>query len=916
MNRLLSKLVNPSVRCLKCFMFTVIAGVILGFCAPLQAYTLQNLTQYVNPFCGTAGGGNAAFLYPGAVAPFGMVQWSPDTSQNPSGYQYSDTQVHGFSLTHGSGGGCNYGSDFSFMPILGTVNSSPYSSSNYSHLNTSYFANITGGSQHANPGYYSMQFNGITTELTATTRTGFGRFTYPSGNTASMLINLGGDTNGTINASIQINPGGNEISGWTQMSGMCGTAPGIMYFDVVFDHSFSSYGVWNGSTYYANGQTTTGASSGAAFSFNLSGGGVVLAHTALSSVSVANARANLAAESPGSSFNNNGFNAEVTAANNAWNAYLNEIQVSGGSAADTQTFYTMMYRTLLAPNVVSDVNGQYMGFDGSVHTLSGRTQYGWYSGWDIYRNECQFLAMIDPVRASDMAQSLVQDAADCGAMPRWADTFGDGGLMLGDCSTPIIGDMYAFGARSFDTASALADMKRAALTPNVQARNGTYERPNESSFLSLGYVPSGPTQGGYAPVCMTLEYCIDDYALAQFANAIGSTGDYLPSMQRAQNWRNLYNSSTGYIQMRDSNGAWSSGFPTYNGSAFADGDVYQYVWAVPFNLSSLFNSMGGASTALSRLNNFFTQINDSDTSNGQYAFMGNEPCAATPWIYTSLGQPYKASSTVRQIMTQLFNASSNGYPGNDDFGAESSWYVWAALGMYPAIPGSDVLVLHGPLFPQATLNLQHGTITITGSGASDSAPYVQSLSVNGQSSNASWIHFANFVNGGTLSYSMGASANTGWGTSSLPPSDTDGMTVTGIAGTHLIVNHANGLAIDNGSTTTQGAGVIQWGPNGGSAQKWTFTQNSDTSWNIVNQFSGQSLDVPGGSTTNGTQIIQWGANGGDNQRWWVDIQPSGSYKIWNKANSLALDDDNMTGNGSPLIQWTWNGGNNQLWNLQ
>ena len=900
---------------LKIAMCLLVLEAILVLPQPLLAYTTQNLTQYVNPFCGTAGGGDAASLYPGAVSPFGMVQWSPDTSQNPGGYLYSDTQVHGFSLTHGSGGGCNYGSDFGFMPILGTVNSSPYSSSNYSHLNTSYFANITSGSQHASPGYYSMQFNGITTELTATTRTGFGRFTYPSGQTSSMLINMGGDANGTINASIQINPSGNEISGWTQMSGMCGTAPGVMYFDVVFDHSFSSYGVWNGSTYYANGQTTTGAYSGAAISFNTSGG-VVLAHTALSSVSVANAQANLAAESPASSFNNNGFNAAVTAANNAWNAYLNEIQVSGGSAADTQTFYTMMYRTLLAPNVVSDVNGQYMGFDYNVHTLSNRTQYGWYSGWDIYRNECQFLAMIDSVRASDMAQSLVQDAADCGAMPRWADTFGDGGIMLGDCSTPIIADMYSFGARSFDTATALADMKKAALTPNVEATNGTYERPDESSYLSLGYVPSGATQGGYAPVCMTLEYCIDDYALGQFANAIGSTGDYLPSMQRAQNWRNLFNSSTGYIQLRDPNGAWTSGFPQYSVSAYADGDAYQYAWAVPFNLSSLFNSMGGTQNALNRLNNFFTQINDSDTSSGQYAFMGNEPCAATPWIYTSLGQPYMASSTVRQIMTQLFNSSSNGYPGNDDFGHESSWYVWAALGMYPAIPGSDVLVLHGPLFPQATLNLLHGTVTITGSGASDSTPYVQSLSVNGQSSNASWIHFANFVNGGTLSYSMGSSANTGWGTSSLPPSDMDGMSATGIAGTHPIVNEANGLAIDNGSSTTEDSGVMQWGPNGGTQQQWTFTQNSDMSWNLVNGYSGQLLDDPGGNTTNGTQMIQWPQNNGSNQHWWVDAQSDGSYRIWNVFSSLTLDDDSMSANGTPLIEWDWLNGSNQKWYLK
>ncbi len=889
-----------------------VAGLAIGLALSFHAHS-QNLTQYVSPFCGTQNDGNT---FPGAVVPFGMVQWSPDTTTKwPSGYRYTDTQIRGFGLLHASGAGCNYGGDFGFLPVMGNVGSSPYNSANFWRLNSSYSSTITGGSQHANPGYYSVQFsNGIKTELTATTRTGFGRFTYPSGNSASMLINMAGDNNGTIDASIQINPNGREISGWTRMSSMCGTAPGVTYFHVVFDRSFTAYGVWNGTTLSANGTGTTGANTGAYVTFNLPGGGVVLARTALSHVSVANAQANLASESPSGSFNSAGFNTMQANADTTWNNYLNKIQVSGGSAADTQTFYTAMYHSLLSPSVVSDVNRQYIGFGGTVRTLpAGRTQYGWFSGWDIYRNECQFIAMMDPVRASDMAQSLVQDAQDGGTMPRWSGAFGDGGIMVGDCSTPIIAGMYAFGARSFDTTAALTAMEKAATVPNLQANNGVYERPAVNDYLIKGFVAANPGQGGYGPVSMTLEYCIDDFAMARLANAVGDTGKYSRAMKRAQNWRNLYNASSGYLQMRDSNAQWSAGFPTYSGKGYVEGTAYQYVWNVPFNLATLINLMGGASNAAGRLDDFFTQINNSDTTGSHYAFMGNEPCAATPWVYHYVGQPYKTSSVVRRCVTQLYSPASNGLPGNDDLGQTSSWYVWAALGMYPAIAGDDLLTLHGPLFPQAILHLANGNVTITGNGAGPNAPYVQSHSVNGQSSNAAWIRYSSIANGGTLAYNMGAGANTGWGASNPPPSYTDGMA---IAGPHAIVSKQNGIVVDNNGSTVPQSAVVLRGASGGQVQRWSFTQNADTSWNIISLFSGQALDVPGGSTENGITLDQWGYTGGSNQRWWVDQQADGSYKIWNVNSSAALDNSSSSVNGHPLIQWGWSGGDQQRWFIQ
>ena len=757
----------------------------MGLCLPLRAYPLQNLTTNVNLFCGTAGGGNAADLFPGAVVPFGMIQWSPDTTNHwPSCYLYSDTQIHGFGLTHASGAGCNYGGDLGFTPFLGSVASSPYDSTYYCHLNASYFSTFSHANEFASPGYYSVQFtNGVRTELTTTTRTGFGRFTYPSGNTASMLINAGGDGNGTINASIQINAAGNEVSGWTQMPGMCGTASATLYFDVVFDRAFTAYGTWNGGTLAAMGTSAAGANTGVYLSFNLPSGGVVLARTAVSYVSVANAQANLAAENPVSGFTSVGFDAMTNAATTNWNGFLNKIQVSGGAVADTKTFYTMLYHCLIAPEVVSDANGQYRGFDGIVHTLSvGHSKYEWFSGWDIYRSECQLIALMDPDRASDMAQSLVLDSQEGGAMPRWSIAVADSAIMLGDPATPIIAGMYAFGATNFNTSAALAAMAKAATNPITKAKNGVIERDANRDYLNLGFVPEYQI-GSYACAAMTLEYCSADFALARFAKAIGDTDNYTSGMNRAQNWRNLYNTTSGYFQMRRSYGLWSPGFisnaSTYDGyNLWAEGTGSQYIWMVPFNLGSLVSFMGGPQAASARLDTFFTQINDNNTGSGQYAYLGNEPCAATPWVYHYVGQPYKASSVVRRAVTQLFSTSTSGLPGNDDLGQMSAWYVWAVLGMYPELPGDDVLVLHGPLFPQAVLHLANGDVTITGTGAAANAPYVQSLTVNGQPSSAAWVRFTNIANGGTLAYVMGTTANTNWGSNPLsaPPSYTDGMT--------------------------------------------------------------------------------------------------------------------------------------------
>lgn len=746
---------------------------------------IQNLVQYAKPMCGTgtargtAAGANDTF--PGATVPFGMIQWSPDTEagRHMGGYSDTDTHISDFSVDHISGAGCGYGEDFAMMPILGGLLSSPPSNRRafatlFSHTN-----------EVVKPGYYAVTFdNGIKAELTTTMRSGFGRFTYPGQAAATMVFNAASAVNGVAASGINVNPASREISGWAIGGHFCSSREvRMIYFYAVFDHPFSSFGAWSDGVLRQGATNGTGTASGALVTFDTSRSRTVLAKVGISYVSVANAEANVAAENPVSAFTSGDFDRVMAAASDTWNSWLNRIQVSGGTREDLETFYSMFYHTLLGPTVCSDANGDYMGYDGQVHNTGGRVQYGVYSGWDIYRSECQFLAMIAPEEASDMAQALLVDYQQGGTFPRWGVISEDSGVMMGDPAAAMIADFYAFGATHFDTQAVLAGLVRAATDPSVRAeRSKTNERDALADYLKLGYVPEHQ-QGGYGSVSMTLEYASADFALAQFARSLGDASDYAVLMQHAQNWRNLYNPETGYLQMRRADGSWAPGFANNIGrydkdTAYVEGTAGQYLWMVPFNLKTLAEMMGGPDAAAKRLDAFFTRLNVGDRGeNAWMAWLGNEPCLETPWIYDFLGQPYKTQSTVRRAMMELYSSGNTAYPGNDDVGEMSSWYIFGALGMYPELPGSDVLVLGSPLFPRAVLHLQSGDVTIIGHGAKREAPYVQSLTVNGQAWNKPWIRFSDIFNGGKLVYDLSSIPNAKWGSNpaDAPPSDTDGL---------------------------------------------------------------------------------------------------------------------------------------------
>ena len=438
-------------------------------------------TALVDPFVGTGTGGavvGPVDMFPGAAAPFGMLDWSPDTPSRPSsgGYNYADSSTIGLSVTHASGAGCGIQGDLPILPTVGPLGTDPTKTTEpFSHADET-----------AHPGSYSTTLgtgsDQIGVNVAATTRTGIGQFTYPAGTSANMLFKVGDSQAFVQDATVSI-VGNDEVSGSITEGRFCDKPNlGTVYFVARFDRPFASYGTWNGSTINSNARAltshntgtarpksstapnarlnsgTTGPDSGAYVGFDTTSNATVNMQVSISSVSTANAQANLAAEQ-------HGFHETATAAQTRaqWRKLLAEVQVGGGTHSQQVQFYTALYHALLDPETFSDANGQYLGMDGQVHTSRpGQAQYSEFSGWDIYRSEVPLLAAIAPAQTSAMAQSLVNDAQQGGWLPKWPVGNGYTGMMGGDSADAIIAEAYAFGARDFDTTGALAAMVKGA----------------------------------------------------------------------------------------------------------------------------------------------------------------------------------------------------------------------------------------------------------------------------------------------------------------------------------------------------------------------------------------------------------------------------------------------------------------------
>jgi predicted alpha-1,2-mannosidase len=418
---------------------------------------------------------------------------------------------------------------------------------------------------------------------------------------------------------------------------------------------------------------------------------------------------------------------------------------------------------------LDDVNGQYPGMDEKIHQVHpGHHQYQNITAWDQYRSLAPLISILSPLEMSDIAQSLVNDAQQDasvrpagGGLPRWEQVNRNSAGMVGDGDDAIIASAYAFGATNFDTRAALTAMDKGGSQPGTTS-DGFEVRRGLNDYLKLGYVPGA--------VSVTLEYCNDDFALAQYAKALGDQQKCIQYQNRAQNWSKLYDDSTGLLRPRDADGSWFDNFSPTAKKGFVEGTPAQYVWMVNFNLAGLIEKMGGNEKAVAHLDQFFRQLNSG--FGGATAYMGNEPCEETPWIYDFAGAPARTQKVVRCIQRELFVADPRGIPGNDDAGALSSWNVFSQIGLYPEIPGVAGFVIGSPVFPKITIHLENGaTIQIIGNNAAEQNCYVQNLTVNGGNYDRLWLLWSALSHGGTLEFDMGDKPST-WGTgdNAAPPS--------------------------------------------------------------------------------------------------------------------------------------------------
>ncbi len=731
-----------------------------------------DLTHLVNPFIGTQNDGNT---YPGAAVPFGMVQLSPDTGHN-TGYDYDEDHIRGFSAVHLSGVGCGLGGDLPVLPTTGEITSTDYGryAAPYSHADES-----------ASPGYYKVGLGtGITAELSATDRTGWQRYTFPSTDRANVLLNSGQALHKVTSSTVTVLDDRTVVTSITG-SGFCqDTRPYTLWTETRFDRPFASYGTWKGADVTPGGRTSTSTGLGGAYvRFDTTQDRSVTAVTSLSWVDAKGAAKNLAAEGRGS------FDRTAAAAKQAWQDRLGQVRVQGGTAEQQRTFYSSLYRSFLAPNIGSDADGRYTGWDDEVHRGDGSTYYQNWSLWDTYRTQQQLLSLLAPRESRDMALSLLKVAAQSGQLPRWGYATAETNIMTGDPVTPFLVDAYRQGLlKGHEEEAYRALVKHADTVPPESSQAAG--RQADAEYLAGGYVPYAPEHPGkpgdndfqHGPSA-TLEYALADAALGGMAQSLGHTADARRYLARGQNYRSILDPDTGFFRARDTDGAFTGPADPAQSVGFHEGTSWQYMWLVPQDVPGLVGLIGGKDRANARLDSFFAYdqllADPAGTArdvwvNGPYAYYNqdkynpqNEPDLGAPYTYLSTGQPWKTTDVVHAALT-LFTDAPNGVTGNDDLGTMSAWQVLSAIGVYPMAPGTDLWGLSTPLFSRVDVALDRryypgGRLTVTAPGSSDTDRYIQSAALGGRGLARTYITTGDIKAGKDIDLTLGDSPSA-WGT--------------------------------------------------------------------------------------------------------------------------------------------------------
>ncbi|XZF13396.1 GH92 family glycosyl hydrolase [Chitinophagaceae bacterium MMS25-I14] len=660
------------------------------FCSGYTAVHAQKqLSKSVNPFIGTGGHGHT---FPGAILPFGMMQLSPDTRLDGwdgcGGYHYSDSVIYGFSHTHLSGTGCSDYGDVLLMPTVTETGIDKYQyASTFSHKN-----------EQANAGYYSVFLNtpGVEAELTATTRCGMHQYTFPKKAAEYLVLDLK-HRDEVLDSKLEILDD-HTIRGYRFSKAWANNQK--LFFEMQFSKPIINQAV------FLNDQGTDlksleGKNIKARLQFK-NDGKPLLVKVAISGTDEWGAHKNLTTEMPGWNFAQ--YKKDAAA---AWDKELSKIEVKGGTKEQQTIFYTALYHAMCAPNIYNDVDGRYRGRDDRIHNTDGKYDYYTvFSLWDTYRAENPLMTIIDRKRTNDFVNTFIKQYEQGGLLPVWELSANETYCMIGYHSVPVIWDAYSKGIRGYDAEKAFEAMKHSAMMDHLGL----------ASYKKYGYVRSDDE---HESVSKTLEYAYDDWCIAQMANALGKKDDFAYFMKRSQNWKNVYDPTTGFMRARR-NGTLFAPFSPYTvDNNFTEANSWQYSFYVPQDIPGLIAMSGGKDKFEAKLDALFTAKTQTEGREqaditgliGQYAH-GNEPSHHIAYLYNYVGHPEKTQAIIGKVINEFYKNDPDGLIGNEDCGQMSAWYVMSAMGLYQVCPGGGAFDTGDQLFDEIYIHNGTGIDTL------------------------------------------------------------------------------------------------------------------------------------------------------------------------------------------------------------
>lgn len=742
------------------------------------------LSSYVNPFIGASTSMDAGGSYhglgktfPGATAPFGMVQVSPNTitgGDNGSGYSDEHTSIEGFAFTQMSGIGW-YG-DLGNLLVMPTVGKLHTFSGILDEPDKGYRSRYDKSSEEASAGYYAVMLTDyqIKAEATALPHSGMLRFTFPESKESRIQIDLARRVGGTstwqaievindhtIRGDMKCPP---EGGGWGNGDGK---AYYTVYFYAEFSRPFRSHGVWSAdipddwtrkrgdieseryqevvrnARIIPDVTSYVGKHLGFYADFETETGDQILMKSGISFTSMRNAEENLHSE-----MNAWDFDAILASCRQLWNDALSKISVSGGTEDEKHIFYTALYHTMVDPRVCSDVNGEYMGADKQVHVTDQFSKRTIFSGWDVFRSQMPLQTIINPTLINDQINSLVEIADQSGNnyLERWELLNAYSGCMLGNPAISVLCDAYSKGIRSYDIDKA-------------------YQYALNTSRMF------GNNENGYTPgsISHTLEYAYNDWCMARLAEWLGKEADKDVFDRRAGTYTTLYDPDYGWFRPRNEKGEY---LPLPEQGRLAEGygcvesNAYQQGWFVPHDVEGMIKLMGGREKVLADLTDMFEQTPANYLWN-QYYNHANEPVHHVPFLFNRLGAPELTQKWTRDICRNAYKNSVLGLVGNEDVGQMSAWYVLAASGLHPVCPGDQRYELTSPVFEKVVFNLDPNyaegkTFVIEAHNNSPENIYIQQATLNGKPYDKCYLMHDDLMKGGTLVLQMGAEPSD-WG---------------------------------------------------------------------------------------------------------------------------------------------------------